>query len=116
MDKKELTKLMVKDECTSDMNDNLSIEEVLDICKAILVERGNTYNKNQEDSFTQTVNAFNAIKNTNLTVDDFLLLMVLLKEVRNANHMHEQSKPHNDSIIDGINYAILKATKLIKRY
>lgn len=76
---------------------------------AILEERGKQYDSNnQERSMGRAVEAFNAITGNNLTDPEGWLLLQLLKDVR----QWAKKEYHEDSALDCIAYAALKAEAL----
>lgn len=80
----------------------------------ILNQRGAEYEKdgNQERSFDSVATAFNAITGKDLTVAEVALMLQCVKDVRQWS----QDRLHEDSVIDGINYAALKGELLHKQY
>lgn len=68
--------------------------------------RGAQYDKPQgERSMGTTVMAFNIITGRNLRESEGWLLLQLLKDVRD----NQRAAPHEDSLIDCVSYAALKA-------
>lgn len=81
-------------------------DEVLVSAAETMVERGKQYDqKGGERSMGKAVAAFNAITGHNLTESDGWLLMQVLKDVRDRTTV----RPHEDSLLDGVAYAALKA-------
>lgn len=80
----------------------------------ILNQRGAEYEKNdnQERSFDSVAAAFNAITGKDLTAAEVALVLQCVKDVRQWS----QDRLHEDSVIDGINYAALKGELLHKQY
>jgi hypothetical protein len=77
---------------------------------AILGERGQQYDKpDGERSMAATVSAFNTItgrtRDRALSESEGWLLQQILKDVRDR----QRTKPHRDSLLDGVNYSALKA-------
>lgn len=80
----------------------------------ILDQRGAEYEQegNQERSFDSVAAAFNAITGKNITPAEVALMLQCVKDVRQWS----QDRLHEDSVIDGINYAALKGELLHKQY
>lgn len=86
-------------------------EQFLQSGAAILSERGKEYDTNDgERSMERTVAAFNVITGHDLTEAEGWLFMQLLKDVRQWT----ASGFHEDSAVDCINYAALKAEALAR--
>lgn len=81
---------------------------------AILNQRGAEYEQedSQERSFDSVAAAFNAITGKDLTAAEVALMLQCVKDVRQWS----QDRLHEDSVIDGINYAALKGELLHKQY
>ena len=79
-----------------------------------LDQRGAEYEKdgNQERSFDSVAAAFNAITGKDLTPAEIALVLQCVKDVRQWS----QDRLHEDSVIDGINYAALKGELLYKHF
>lgn len=77
-------------------------------------ERGAEYQQEdkQERSFESVATAFNAITGKDLTPAEVCLLLQVLKDVRQWS----QDRLHEDSVLDGVSYASLKAEQLHKQY
>ena len=80
-------------------------DKYLDKAKETINNRGKEYDKEQERSMGKCIQAFNIITGKNLTESEGWLLLQILKDVRQwtCNSHHE------DSAIDCIAYAALKA-------
>lgn len=79
---------------------------------ATLKERGKEYDKETERSMDATVAAFHAVTGKYLTPAEGYLFMQLLKDVRQFS----KDRFHQDSAIDCIAYAALKAEALNEQY
>lgn len=90
------------------------LRTAIDFChyiQEVLVERGSTYDKSGEErSIVRTITAFNAITGHKLEEADGWLFLQLLKDAR------QWSAPryHEDSAVDCIGYAALKAEALAR--
>lgn len=72
--------------------------------------RGKEYtNENQERSFAQVAKAFTAITSKEITPAEVCLLLQILKDVR---QWQNPTRLHEDSALDCISYAALKAEEL----
>lgn len=84
----------------------MKAETLLKHASAIMIQRGKDYDKpDGERSMARTVAAFNLITGQDLTETQGWQFMQTLKDVRNATG----SQPHEDSLLDSIAYAALKA-------
>ena len=77
-------------------------------------ERGRTYDpsRNGGRSATQVSVAFEAVTGKTLTAGEVFLLLQLVKDVRNWNAIKATGHPHEDSSVDAVSYAALKAEAL----
>lgn len=79
----------------------------------VLAERGKEYDKPEgERSMARCVAAFNAITGHNLTEASGWLLLQVLKDVR---QWQNPDRYHEDSAVDCVNYAALKAEALSEK-
>lgn len=86
--------------------------EFLEAAIAIQAERGAEYNKVQGERSAQAVaTAFNAITGKDLTEAEVLLLLQVLKDVR---QWADPTRYHHDSAVDSVSYCSLKAEALHK--
>lgn len=84
--------------------------EFLTSAKQIMDQRGKQYDQPQgERSMERAVCAFNCITGNKLTASDGWLFMQVLKDVR---QWQNPDKYHEDSALDGVAYAALKAESL----
>lgn len=81
----------------------------LDRAKALLGDRGKEYDQGNERSMGKAIEAFNAITGRDLKESEGLLLMVLLKQVRQWS----ADGYHKDSAEDAISYSALLAESLL---
>lgn len=89
----------------------VSASSILEAAVATVAQRGVDYNNpSGERSMKATVEAFNAIRGTSLTVSDGWAFMVCLKMVR-AKH----SPGKTDSHLDGAAYFALQAEEDAKK-
>ncbi len=80
--------------------------DLLNKAAYLMTERGKQYDQDDgERSMARTVLAFNAITGQSLTETQGWQFMEVLKAVRNFTG----NKLHEDSMLDGIAYAALKA-------
>lgn len=88
-----------------------SADDILDMGKAILAQRGKQYDVNAtaERGMSKVVAAFNALEGTQLTEVQGWRFMVLLKLMRSA-----QGAPHLDNYVDGQNYFALAGEAAMK--
>ena len=83
--------------------------EFLAAAAAVQAERGKTYDSMEgERSMLRCVVAFNAITGHSLSVAEGWLLMQVLKDVR----QWQAASYHEDSALDSVSYAALKAEAL----
>lgn len=77
-------------------------------------ERGKTYDPERkgERSAVQVSVAFEAITGKILSAGEVFLLLQLVKDVRNWNAIKATGRPHEDSSVDAVSYAALKAEAL----
>lgn len=77
-------------------------------------ERGKTYDPERkgERSAVQVSVAFEAITGKTLSAGEVFLLLQLVKDVRNWNALKATGRPHEDSSVDAVSYAALKAEAL----
>jgi hypothetical protein len=84
----------------------MKVEELLANTTALLCERGQQYDSpSGERSMGRTIAAFNAITGRELTEAEGMLLLAILKMVRDR----QRKVPHQDSCEDLIAYAALYA-------
>ena len=84
-------------------------ERILRQAADTLKQRGQVYDSPEgERSMGKTVTAFNTITGNNLTEAEGWLLLQLLKDVRQWS----KEAYHEDSAVDCVNYAALKAEAL----
>lgn len=84
-------------------------ENILRAAADILKQRGQVYDSDGgERSMGKTVAAFNTITGRSLTEAEGWLLLQLLKDVRQWS----KAQYHEDSAVDCVNYAALKAEAL----
>lgn len=88
--------------------------ELLESGKSIIAQRGEEYETDgkEERGFGNVATAFNAITGKEVTAAEVALMLQILKDVRQFS----QNRLHEDSVIDGINYAALKGEELYKQY
>lgn len=86
---------------------SLSAPGLLQSAAATMEARGAQYDQaGGERSMGKCVSAFNIITGRDLQESEGWLLLQLLKDVRDRT---TPNKPHEDSLIDGVAYAALKA-------
>lgn len=85
--------------------------DILKECIDVQAERGTEYDADgsQERSFKQASVAFNAITKKDITPAEVCLMLQVLKDVRQWSH---PDRLHEDSVLDGVSYASLKAEEL----
>lgn len=85
---------------------------ILTKAAGLMAERGKQYDQPQgERSMGRAVTALNAVLGREaLTESEGWLLLQLLKDVRDR----QRSAPHQDSLLDGVAYAALKAESRLK--
>ena len=89
--------------------DTTYAETILHTAADTLKQRGQVYDSPEgERSMGKTVTAFNTITGNNLTEAEGWLLLQLLKDVRQWS----KEAYHEDSAVDCVNYAALKAEAL----
>lgn len=88
--------------------------DILYQCVNVQKERGAEYQQEdkQERSFESVATAFNAITGKDLTPAEVCLLLQVLKDVRQWS----QDRLHEDSVLDSVSYASLKAELLHEQY
>lgn len=89
--------------------------QLLEKGKSIISQRGAEYETTQnqgERSFGAVATAYSAITGKPTTAAEVALMLQLVKDVRQWS----QDRLHEDSVIDGINYATLKGEELYKQY
>lgn len=89
--------------------------QILDECIKLQDDRGNDYDTqggHQERSFGSISKAFNTITGKGITPAEVCLMLQILKDVRQWS----QDRLHEDSVLDGVSYASLKAEELFKQY
>ena len=85
--------------------------DVLEKAAKHMRDRAATYDKPEgERSMAKTVAAFNAIAGKSLSVAEGWLFMAVLKQVR---VFQNPTKPHQDSLEDGVAYAALLAEEML---
>lgn len=83
--------------------------DFLEVCKQVQQERAEQYDSpDGERSMGKTVAAFNAISGHSLTEAEGWLFMQVLKDVR----QWQRKEYHEDSALDSVSYASLKAEAL----
>lgn len=89
--------------------------EILNECIKVQRERGADYDAQgaSERSFSKVAQAFNAITGKDLTAAEVCLLLQVLKDVR---QWQQPNRIHEDSLLDGVSYASLKAEELYKQF
>jgi hypothetical protein len=81
----------------------------------IIGQRGEEYETttgNGERSFNAISTAFNAITGKDVTPAEVALMQQITKDVCQWS----QDRLHEDSVVDGVNYAALKGAELYKQY
>lgn len=89
--------------------------DILSECMSVQQARGNEYETKcdqEERSFNSTATAFNAITGKDITPAEVCLMLQILKDVRQWS----QNRLHEDSVLDGVSYASLKAEELHKQF
>ena len=89
--------------------------EILEKGRSIIGQRGTEYETTTgggERSFNAISTAFNAITGKSITAAEVALMLQVVKDVRQWS----QDRLHEDSVIDGVNYAALKGEELYKQY
>ncbi|QHJ72862.1 hypothetical protein [Proteus phage 2207-N35] len=92
---------------------NKSASEYLEEGVKLLKERGKQYDKSDEErSMEKIVKIFNLQTGQNLSVVEGWYFMQVLKDVR---FFQNTEKPHEDSLIDGINYRALMTEEAMRK-
>lgn len=87
----------------------MSALEVLELAKQTIAQRGVDYDRESgERSGARVASAFQAITGKPLTAAEVYLILQLVKDVR----QWQRPRYHEDSAIDGVAYAALKAEAL----
>ena len=102
----------VKSDKPYEFEESISVQ-YLNRCKAVQHERGKQYDSKGtgERSFDAAAQAFNALTGEKLKGSDVCLLLTCLKVVRQNS---DNSRVHDDSLLDGISYLSLWAEELTK--
>lgn len=92
---------------------NKSASDYLEEGAKLLKERGKQYDKQSEErSMEKIVNIFNAMTGKELTTVEGWYYMQVLKDVR---FFQNTEKPHEDSLVDGINYRALMTEEAMRK-
>ncbi|QYC51755.1 hypothetical protein vBPmiSPMCJR_025 [Proteus phage vB_PmiS_PM-CJR] len=92
---------------------NKSASEYLEEGAKLLKERGKQYDKSGEErSMEKIVKIFNLQTGQNLSVVEGWYFMQVLKDVR---FFQNTEKPHEDSLVDGINYRALMTEEAMRK-
>lgn len=92
---------------------NKSASDYLEEGAKLLKERGKQYDKQSEErSMEKIVNIFNAMTGKELTTVEGWYFMQVLKDVR---FFQNTEKPHEDSLVDGINYRALMTEEAMRK-
>lgn len=92
---------------------NKSASDYLEEGAKLLKERGKQYDKSGEErSMEKIVRIFNLQTGQNLSVVEGWYFMQVLKDVR---FFQNTEKPHEDSLIDGINYRALMTEEAMRK-
>lgn len=94
------------------VKENKTASEYLEEGAKLLKERGKHYDKSGEErSMEKIIKIFNLQTGKNLSVVEGWYFMQVLKDVR---FFQNTEKPHEDSLVDGINYRALMAEEAMK--
>ena len=93
------------------VNPHRTAHEILSQISGLIEERGKTYDKGEERSFTKVAHAYNSIKGSGLSGSDIALMLVILKLVRQET----SDTVHRDSIDDLVAYSALYGEELEKK-
>lgn len=94
------------------VKENKSASDYLEEGAKLLKERGKQYDKSGEErSMEKIVKIFNLQTGQNLSVVEGWYFMQVLKDVR---FFQNTEKPHEDSLVDGINYRALMTEEAMK--
>lgn len=94
------------------VKENKSASDYLEEGAKLLKERGKQYDKSDEErSMEKIVKIFNLQTGQNLSVIEGWYFMQVLKDVR---FFQNTEKPHEDSLVDGINYRALMTEEAMK--
>ena len=92
---------------------NKSASDYLEEGAKLLKERGKQYDKSGEErSMEKVVKIFNLQTGQNLSVVEGWYFMQVLKDVR---FFQNTEKPHEDSLVDGINYRALMTEEAMRK-
>lgn len=92
---------------------NKSASDYLEEGAKLLKERGKQYDKSGEErSMEKIVKIFNLQTGQNLSVVEGWYFMQVLKDVR---FFQNTEKPHEDSLVDGINYRALMTEEAMRK-
>lgn len=92
---------------------NKSASDYLEEGAKLLKERGKQYDKSGEErSMEKIVRIFNLQTGQNLSVVEGWYFMQVLKDVR---FFQNTEKPHEDSLVDGINYRALMTEEAMRK-
>lgn len=92
---------------------NKSASDYLEEGAKLLKERGKQYDKSDEErSMEKIVKIFNLQTGQNLSVVEGWYFMQVLKDVR---FFQNTEKPHEDSLVDGINYRALMTEEAMRK-
>lgn len=92
---------------------NKSASDYLEEGAKLLKERGKQYDKSSEErSMEKIVRIFNLQTGQNLSVVEGWYFMQVLKDVR---FFQNTEKPHEDSLVDGINYRALMTEEAMRK-
>lgn len=92
---------------------NKSASDYLEEGAKLLKERGKQYDKSGEErSMEKIVKIFNLQTGQNLSVVEGWYFMQVLKDVR---FFQDTEKPHEDSLVDGINYRALMTEEAMRK-
>ncbi|MFA1583719.1 hypothetical protein [Proteus mirabilis] len=95
------------------VKENKSASDYLEEGAKLLKERGKQYDKSEEErSMEKIVKIFNLQTGQNLSVVEGWYFMQVLKDVR---FFQNTGKPHEDSLVDGINYRALMAEEAMRK-
>ena len=95
------------------VKENKSASDYLEEGAKLLKERGKQYDKSGEErSMEKIVKIFNLQTGQNLSVVEGWYFMQVLKDVR---FFQNTEKPHEDSLVDGINYRALMTEEAMRK-